>query len=139
MSKIKKTWVEKRDCDKEPLVKINPKSWSDMPKGIKMFIPTPKIVDQYVFNIPKGKFNDVKSLRKEMAKDFNAEMSCPMVTGIALRIVSEASHEEYNLGLENITPFWRVVSPSSALAKKLYCGIDFIIDNQQRENIKIGL
>ena len=57
MSKIKKTWVEKRDCDKEPLVKINPKSWSDMPKGIKMFIPTPKIVDQYVFNIPKGKFN----------------------------------------------------------------------------------
>ena len=139
MSKIKKTWVEKRDCDKEPLVKINPKSWSDMPKGIKMFIPTPKIVDQYVFNIPKGKFNDVKSLRKEMAKDFNAEMSCPMVTGIALRIVSEASYEEYNLGLENITPFWRVVSSSSALAKKLYCGIDFIIDNQQRENIKIGL
>ena len=66
-------------------------------------------------------------------------MSCPMVTGIALRIVSEASYEEYNLGLENITPFWRVVSPSSALAKKLYCGIDFIIDNQQRENIKIGL
>ena len=139
MSKIKKTWVEKRDCDKEPLVKINTKSWSDMLKGIKMFIPTPKIVDQYVFNIPKGKFNDVKSLRKEMAKDFNAEMSCPMVTGIALRIVSEASYEEYNLGLENITPFWRVVSPSSALAKKLYCGIDFIIDNQQRENIKIGL
>lgn len=139
MSKIKKTWVEKRDCDKEPIVKINPKSWSDMPKGIKMFIPTPKIVDQYVFNIPKGKFNDVKSLRKEMAKDFNAEMSCPMVTGIALRIVSEASYEEYNLGLENTTPFWRVVSPSSALAKKLYCGIDFIIDNQQRENIKIGL
>ena len=35
MSKIKKTWVEKRDCDKEPLVKINPKSWSDMPKGHK--------------------------------------------------------------------------------------------------------
>ena len=139
MSKIKKTWVEKRDCDKEPLVKINPKSWSDMPKGIKMLIPTPKIVDQYVFNIPKGKFNDVKSLRKEMAKDFNAEMSCPMVTGIALRIVSEASYEEYNLGLENITPFWRVVSPSSALAKKLYCGIDFIIENQQRENIKIEL
>ena len=139
MSKIKKTWVEKRDCNKEPLVKINPKSWSDMPKGIKMLIPTPKIVDQYVSNIPKGKFNDVKSLRKEMAKDFNAEMSCPMVTGIALRIVSEASYEEYNLGLENISPFWRVVSPSSALAKKLYCGIDFIIENQQRENIKIEL
>ena len=137
MSKIKKTWVEKRDCDKEPLVKINPKSWSDMPKGIKMFLPTPKIVDQYVFNIPKGKFNDVKSLRKEMAKDFNAEMSCPMVTGIALRIVSEASYEEYNAGidLDAITPFWRMVNPYTTLAGKLACGIDFISQRQMDENI----
>ena len=137
MSKIKKTWVEKRDCNKEPLVKINPKSWSDMPKGIKMFIPTPKIVDQYVSNIPKGKFNDVKSLRKEMAKGFNAEMSCPMVTGIALRIVSEASYEEYNTGidLDAITPFWRMVNPNSKLAEKLACGIDFIAERQTIENI----
>ena len=80
MSKIKKTWVEKRDCDKEPLVKINPKSWSDMPKGIKMFIPTPKIVNQFVCNIPKGNFKNVKSLRRDMAVDFDAQMSCPMVT-----------------------------------------------------------
>ena len=135
MSKIKKTWVEKRDCDKEPLVKINPKSWSDMPKGKKMFIPTPKIVAQYVFKIPKGKFNYVKSLRKEMAKDFNAEMSCPMVTGIALRIVSEASYEEYNLGLENITPFWRVVNHESKIASKLACGINFIKKRRREENI----
>ena len=90
MSKIKKTWVEKRDCDKEPLVKINPKSWSDMPKGIKMFIPTPKIVNQFVCNIPKGNFKNVKSLRRDMAVDFDAQMSCPLVTGISLRIISEA-------------------------------------------------
>ena len=102
-----------------------------------MFIPTPKIVDQYIFNIPKGKFNDVKSLRKEMAKDFNAEMSCPMVTGIALRIVSEASYEEYNAGIDlnAITPFWRMVNPNSKLAGKLACGIDFIAERHTQENI----
>ena len=101
MSKIKKTWVEKRDCDKEPLVKINPKSWSDMPKGIKMFIPTPKIVNQFVCNIPKGNFKNVKSLRRDMAVDFDAQMSCPMVTGISLRIISEAAYEEHMLGKKN--------------------------------------
>ena len=100
MSKIKKTWVEKRDCNKEPLVKINPKSWSDMPKGIKMLIPTPKIVDQYVCNIPKGNFKSFKSLRKDMAVDFDAQMSCPMVTGISLRIISEAAYEEHMLGIK---------------------------------------
>ena len=100
MSKIKKTWVEKRDCDKEPLVKINPKSWSDMPKGIKMFIPTPKIVNQFVCNIPKGNFKNMKSLRRDMAVDFDAQMSCPMVTGISLRIISEASYEKHMLGIK---------------------------------------
>ena len=137
MSKIKKMWVEKRDCNKEPLVKINPKSWSDMPKGIKMFIPTPKIVNQFVCNIPKGNFKNVKSLRRDMAVDFDAQMSCPMVTGISLRIISEASYEEHMLGIKKITPFWRVVEPSSKLAMKLACGIDYIIQRQENEGIDI--
>ena len=34
MNKIKKTWVEKRDCDKDLLVKISPKYWSDTFKGV---------------------------------------------------------------------------------------------------------
>ena len=137
MSKIKKTWVEKRDCNKEPLVKINPKSWSDMPKGIKMLIPTPKIVDQYVCNIPKGNFKSVKSLRKDMAVDFDAQMSCPMVTGISLRIISEAAYEEHMLGIKKITPFWRVVESSSKLAMKLACGKHFIREYQENEGIDI--
>ena len=72
-----------------------------MPEGIKMLIPTPKIVDQYVCNIPKSNFKSVKSLRKDMAVDFDAQMSCPMVTGISLRIISEAVYEEHMLGIKN--------------------------------------
>ena len=84
---MKKTWVEKRDSDKKHQVKINPKSWADMPAGIIMLIPTPKIVDRYVNQIPIGNFKQVKDLRKEMANDYSANMSCPMVTGISLRII----------------------------------------------------
>ena len=71
-----------------------------MSEGIKMLIPTPKIVNQYVCNIPKGNFKSVKSLRRDMAVDFDAQMSCPMVTGISLRIISEASYEEDMLGIK---------------------------------------
>ena len=108
-----------------------------MPKGIKMFIPTPKIVNQFVCNIPKGNFKNVKSLRRDMAVDFDAQMSCPMVRGISLRIISEASYEEHMLGIKKITPFWRVVEPSSKLAMKLACGIDYIIQRQENEGIDI--
>ena len=64
-------------------------------------------------------------------------MSCPMVTGISLRIVSEAAYEEYqkNMKLDQITPFWRVVEPDSNLAHKLTCGVNFIIENQIQEDI----
>ena len=134
-----KSWIEKRDSDKKHQVKINPKSWADMPAGIIMLIPTPKIVDRYVNQIPIGNFKQVKDLRKEMANDYSANMSCPMVTGICLRIISEASYEGYqiNQDIKAITPFWRVVEPDSKLAGKLACGIDFIIKKQIQEGIEL--
>ena len=41
---MKKSWTEKRDIDKKYRIKINPKKFADIPAGIKMLIPTPKIV-----------------------------------------------------------------------------------------------
>ena len=46
------------------------------------------------------------------------------------------SEDEY-MRLDQITPFWRVVKPDSNLAHKLTCGIDFLIENQIRENISL--
>ena len=62
-----------------------------------------------------------------------------MVTGISLRIISEAAFEEYQIdqNMDEITPFWRVVDPDSKLANKLACGIDFIIERQFQEGINL--
>ena len=134
-----KTWIEKRDAKKKHQIKINQKRFADMPAGIMMLIPTPKIIDDYIKEIHTGVFVNVKRLRMEIANQYNADMSCPMVTGISLRIVSEAAYEEHqkNVKLDQITPFWRVVDPDSNLAHKLTCGIDFLIENQIRENISL--
>jgi len=43
-----KSWIEKREINKESKVKINPKKFADIPMGTKMFIPTPKIIDVFV-------------------------------------------------------------------------------------------
>jgi len=135
---MRKTWVEKRDLEKEFQVKTNPKKFADIPAGTAMFIPTPKIVDDYVRNIPEGSFIDLKQIRRELSMHYHAEMTCPIVTGISLRIISEAAFEEYQAGqnLDSITPFWRVVNPESKLAGKLACGVDFIIKYQIQEGIE---
>ena len=35
----KKTWIEKRDCDKSYKIKTIDKKFADIPEGSKMFIP----------------------------------------------------------------------------------------------------
>ena len=130
----KKTWIEKRDCNKSFNIKTIDKKFADIPKGSKMFIATPQIIDDYVNRIPFGKSTDLATMRNDLAIEYQADKTCPVTTGIFLRIVSEASFEELNAGkdIEKVTPFWRIVNPKSILAEKLACGIDFI--QKQREN-----
>ena len=86
-----------------------------------------------------GSFIDLKQIRHELSMHYHAEMTCPVVTGISLRIISEAAFEEYQVeqNLDSITPFWRVVNPESKLAGKLACGVDFIIKHQIQEGIEL--
>src|SRR5688500_6509515 len=104
-----KTWADKLSPDKKPEVKRNDKGIADIPPGGIMLIATPKVVDDYVRSIPKGKSVSMQTMRKDLAEEFNTEYTCPLTAGIFLRIVSEAAHEQLEKGtaLKNITPFWR--------------------------------
>lgn len=131
----KKTWIEKRDLDKSPIVKVLDKSFADMFEGEKMFIATPKLVDAYIRSIPFGSTVELSTMRKDLALEHQADKTCPVTSGIFLRIVAEAAFEELNAGkkLDEITPFWRMVDPTSKVASKLTCGQDFIRQQRQLE------
>ena len=135
---MKKSWIEKRDCEKSFKIKTIDKKFADIPEGSKMLIASPPIIDEYVKSINYGKFVEPIKMRDDLAKQYQADKTCPVTTGIFLRIISEASYEEFGIGIDTITPFWRIVDPKSKLASKLTCGIDFIIENQKREEIKIN-
>ena len=102
-----------------------------------MFIATPQIIDNYIKQIPKGKNVTVQTMRKDLAIENRADYTCPVTTGIFLRIVAEANFEKYQQAnsLKDITPFWRVVEPNSTLSKKLTFGQDFIINQREAEKI----
>lgn len=102
-----------------------------------MLIPTPKVVDAYIRQVPKGKHVDVATIRKDLAAEYHAETTCPLTTGIFLRISAETAFEEYQKGvpLNRITPFWRVIDAKSQTAKKLTFGTEFIIQQRKSEGI----
>ena len=130
-----RSWKEKLNIDKSFVVKRLDKNFSDMKVGENMLIATPKIIDDYIKQIPKGININIKTLRNDLALTYNADTTCPVTTGIFLRIVSEAAFEDFLNGEKNITPFWRVVDHESKTATKLACGINFIKKRRSEENI----
>lgn len=132
---MKKSWNDKLQQEKAYSVKSLDIDISDMKKGQNMLIATPKIIDEYINNIPKGTDVDVKTLRKDLAIAHGADTTCPLTTGVFLRIVSEAAYENWANGQKNITPFWRVIHKSSKIAKKLACGISFIEEQRKKEGL----
>lgn len=113
-----------------PLVKFN------LP--IEMLIATPKVFEDYLMKIKEGKSKTLKEMRQDLAKKFSADHTCPLTTGIFLRIVAEANFERLHNGvpIEKIAPFWRVIEPNSSLAKKLSFGQEFIILMRKKEGIE---
>lgn len=132
-----KSWSEKLVKDNEPQIKRIEKDFADIPAGAKMFIATPKIIDNYIRQIPKGKSTTLQTMRKDLAHEYRADYTCPVTTGIFLRIVSEAAHEQIQNGKPktSVAPFWRLVDENSTLAKKLSFGCDFIKSQRYKEGI----
>jgi hypothetical protein len=128
MGKTKKTWFEKYQTRTEPEIKRIEKAFADIPENGLMLIATPQIIENYIKEIPKNHTIDLKTLRKDLANEYQAEYTCPVTTGIFLRIVAEANYEKYTNGasIEEIAPFWRVIDEKSTLAKKLTFGLEFI-------------
>lgn len=132
-----KSWKEKLNKEASPEVKVLDKKFSDIPEGAKMLIATPQIIKAYVEDIPAGSSTDIPTLRNDLAITHHADKTCPVTTGIFLRIVAEAAFEDYLAGkkLTEVTPFWRAINPKTPLAKKLACGTDFLKEQREKEGI----
>ena len=133
----KKSWVQKLNPDAVIEVKRITSDFADMKAGETMLIATPLIVNDYVRQIPKGHETTLAQMRKDLAAIYHADKTCPVTSGIFLRIVAEAAWEEYQAGkpLNKITPFWRILSEKSPTAKKLSFGTAFLLQQRQKEKL----
>jgi 6-O-methylguanine DNA methyltransferase, DNA binding domain len=120
--KTRTSWRAKLAKPQQPkLVKVPPKM-SRFGKGT-MLIPTPILVDEVLQKVPKGKLVTVGEIRRRLANDFSADVTCPLTTGIFIRIVAEAAEENRAHGRMRVTPYWRVVKDDGALNPKFPGGV----------------
>ncbi len=132
----KKSWAVKFNSRATCEVKQLDKTFWGMPVGSKMLIPTPKLIEDYINSSEPGSTIDVKTMRNDLAIEYQADFTCPLTTGIFLRIVAEANFEKLSQdSAAPICPFWRMVDPQSDLAKKLSFGTDFIVQMRAKEKV----
>lgn len=118
MPKTRKTAREKLEIDREPKVVDDPRG-----RG-KMLIPKPLDVDSLMRSIQKGRLVTVEQIRERLAEDFHADFTCPLTTGIFIRIAAEAAEEDLSRGEKEITPYWRVIKADGSLNQKLPGGTE---------------
>lgn len=111
----------------------SPKAWGNG----TMVIVTPKIIDNTVSIIPKGRLLTVTELREKLARDFGADVTCPLTTGIFLRICVEAAEEDRSTGRKDITPYWRVIREDGQLIDKFPGGTEQQARLLKREGFEI--
>ncbi|MGD8787249.1 MAG: MGMT family protein [Phycisphaerales bacterium] len=134
-----KSWRDKLENPVEGLPKVVdvPVKWRKQMGGRMILVPTPMLVDERIRKVRKGKLVTTGQIRRDLAKKFKADSSCPMTVGIFLRISSETAEEDRQKGRKRITPYWRVVKDDGSLNPKFPGGIKAQADKLKKEGHKI--
>ena len=78
-----------------------------------MLISSPEKIADFIYAIPKGSFFTIKELRRGLALKAGADKTCPVTTGIFLRMAIEQNKDDVNF------PYWRVIDEKHPVVKKL--------------------
>lgn len=110
----KRTAVHKRDQAPAPRVEtLTVAKGVNYPPG-RMLISSPLEIQAVVAQVPKGHVLRLSQLRTHLAHQHNADYTCPLTTGIFLRVAAEAALEE-----GTSLPWWRVVRDDGKPLDKL--------------------
>ncbi len=122
---MKTTAREKLEKDQglPKIVNIPSKMEKRFGKG-KMLIPKPLDVDALIRKVKKGGLVTQSQIREKLAKDFKTNVTCPITTGIFIRIVAEAAEEDLRSGKKQIAPYWRVTRDDGNLNEKFPGGVE---------------
>ena len=134
-----KTIQEKMATPAKPEVKFLKKQMgASFPPG-KMLIPTPVLIDKHVRKIRKGSTITVNQLRDSLAKELKADYTCPLTTGIFLRVVAENAEHERDLGKTRIAPYWRVVKNDGGMNPKFPGGVKSHAKKLKQDGVEVVL
>jgi len=131
------SWRQKVAAPREPKRVTLEADFAGLPAGTRMFVATPRIVEEHLRRIPPGESRSIQAFRDGLAHAHGCEAACPVSTAVFVRMVAEAAWEDIVAGrtAAEATPFWRVVAPGSAIGKRLAADPGWIAAQRAAEGI----
>lgn len=119
-----KSALEKLRTSPPPEIIVLDKDTPWAPAGAKMVISSPAEIDAVIRRVPKGKVLRFEDLRAVLAAKHDADIACPMTTGIFLNIAVAASQEAEAAGGAKPLSWWRVLKSKDELNDKAPGGVE---------------
>jgi hypothetical protein len=134
-SKRPTDWRRRFDKAKPPKTVVLHTDFAGLKAGTVMYVGSPGVIANYIARIPRGETRTIERMRNELARRNNASATCPVSTAIYLKVVAEVALSDLSNGKppSGVVPFWRLIEPSSKIAKRLSCDSAMIADYRSME------
>ncbi len=103
----------------------------------RLLIPNPADVEALMRKVPQGKLLTMGALRATLARRARADMACPLVTGIFVRLIGEAAEGDRKVGKARVTPWWRTIKDDGKLNDKFPGGTAAHAKHLRAEGVRI--
>lgn len=97
---------------------LQPSVVADKRNGQRLLLPTPLLVAETIASVPRGHVITLSCLREQLARRFNAESTCPLMTGIFAGILAGVVADDLAAHRKPRWPVWRLVRDDGTLNPK---------------------
>jgi alkylated DNA nucleotide flippase Atl1 len=116
---------------------LAPRVVEDYRRGGRLLLPTPLLVGEAVAAVPSGQVITIGQLRRVLAERFDADRTCPLMTGIFATILAGAVADDLGQRRKPRWPIWRLVRDDGTLHPKWPLDPLYRATNLREEGVRI--
>lgn len=117
---------------------LEPEVVDDKRFGDRLLLPTPLLVAEEITGVPVGATISVSTLRARLAQRFGADRTCPLMTGIFIKILAGAVAEDLAQRRKPRWPVWRLVNDNGTVSTTWPLDALYRATRLREEGVKLG-
>jgi hypothetical protein len=117
---------------------LEPEVVTDKRFGDRLLLPTPLLVAEEIARVPAGATLSVSQLRSRLAGRFGAERTCPLMTGMFVKILAGVVAEDLAQRRQPRWPVWRLVNDNGTLSTTWPLDALYRATRLRQEGVKLG-